>query len=52
MDELADLINRMEHLSLSAQADPPLTAMAILSGPEIALILKGLSSLASPPAQQ
>jgi hypothetical protein len=52
VDELNDLINRMQHLSLSAQADPPLTAMAILSGPEIAIILKGLNSLVSPPVPQ
>lgn len=45
MDDLQDLINRFQHLELQAKADPPNTAMAILSGTEIALILKGLRTL-------
>ena len=42
MDELKDLINRFEHLQLSAKADQPNSAIAILSKREIELILEKL----------
>ena len=52
MEELNDLITRFSHLELYANADPVNTSFVILKGPEITLILKGLSSLAVPPAPQ
>jgi len=45
MKELDDLINRFQHLELRAGADPVNTAIVILKGPEIAMILNGLAAL-------
>ena len=42
MNEIEDLINRFEHLQLSAKADPPNSAIAILTKREIELILEKL----------
>jgi hypothetical protein len=45
MNEIEDLINRFQHMTYPGEADPPNTAMAILTQAEITVILNALAAL-------
>jgi len=45
VDELEDLINRLTHLSFHDKADPPSSAVLILTRREISIILNSLAAL-------